>query len=159
MFKLKEWATPLTIGTFIISAITGILIFFHLNTGLVKPAHEWFSWLFVFAVVFHVLINWKIFTQHLSRPVAVGIIAFFTILTIISVTPIGNSKKHSLAKVLDALNNAPIESVARISGQAPEVLLNNLRKQGLTVDNVQKTISEIAKENNKGERHLLGSIF
>lgn len=37
---LKSWATPLVIATFIISAVTGILMFFHQEIGLIKPVYE-----------------------------------------------------------------------------------------------------------------------
>ncbi|UWX58120.1 hypothetical protein NY406_02270 [Chlorobaculum sp. MV4-Y] len=40
---LKSCATPLIIATFVISAVTGILIFFHKEGGLIKPVHEWLS--------------------------------------------------------------------------------------------------------------------
>lgn len=39
-FRLKTWAGPLTIGSFVVIAGTGILMFFHLNVGVVKLAHE-----------------------------------------------------------------------------------------------------------------------
>lgn len=36
----REWATPLTIGSFLLIAVTGVLMFFHLDSGLNKLAHE-----------------------------------------------------------------------------------------------------------------------
>ena len=40
----RESATPLTIGSFLLIAITGVLMFFHLDSGLNKLAHEWLGW-------------------------------------------------------------------------------------------------------------------
>lgn len=40
----RNWATPLTIGSFLLMAVTGLLMFFHLDTGLNKAAHEWLGW-------------------------------------------------------------------------------------------------------------------
>ena len=37
----REWATPLTIGAFGLMSVTGMLMFFHLDTGFNKLAHEW----------------------------------------------------------------------------------------------------------------------
>lgn len=37
----REIATPLTIGIFLIMSVTGILMFFHWDTGFNKLAHEW----------------------------------------------------------------------------------------------------------------------
>lgn len=41
MSSLRKWATPLTIGSFLLMGVTGILMFFHLDIGLNKLAHEW----------------------------------------------------------------------------------------------------------------------
>ena len=43
----REWVTPIAAGGFLISAVTGVLMFFHLDTGLNKVAHEWLSWVFL----------------------------------------------------------------------------------------------------------------
>ena len=34
-------------GAFTLSAVTGVLMFFHLDSGLNKAAHEWLSWAMV----------------------------------------------------------------------------------------------------------------
>jgi len=36
---LKSWATPLAIGAFIISGVTGLLLFFDIAFGLVDTVH------------------------------------------------------------------------------------------------------------------------
>ena len=159
MFKLREWATPLTIGAFIISAITGILIFFHLGIGLTKPVHEWLSWLLVFGVGFHLLVNWKAFIQYFSKPMGVSIIVLFLVLTALSFIPMGNSGKPSFAKAMDALIDSRLETVAEVVKQTPDDLVNKLRKQGLTVTNAQQTIREIAVANHQHERRTLDFIF
>ncbi|EWS63204.1 hypothetical protein Y695_03563 [Hydrogenophaga sp. T4] len=38
--KQRPWITPLVMGSFALSAVTGVLMFFHLDTGLNKAAHE-----------------------------------------------------------------------------------------------------------------------
>ena len=62
--KLKAWATPLTIGAFGLMATTGLLMFFHLDSGLNKTAHEWLGWAMILGVVAHVMLNWKAFKRH-----------------------------------------------------------------------------------------------
>lgn len=49
----REWATPVTVGVFVVMAATGLLMFFHLDIGLNKAAHEWLGWLMVAAVAAH----------------------------------------------------------------------------------------------------------
>ena len=80
MPSLRQIATPLTIGAFILSAVTGVLMFFHLDIGLNKAAHEWVSWAVVVGVVLHLSVNFRAFRGYLKRPVARGLIAGFVVL-------------------------------------------------------------------------------
>jgi hypothetical protein len=72
--KIRMWATPLTIGAFGLSAITGVMIFFRWDVGLVKVAHEWFSWLLVLGGLFHVIGSWQSFVRYFSKPAGKAII-------------------------------------------------------------------------------------
>ena len=62
---LRPWATPLTIGSFALMATTGILMFFHLDSGLNKVAHEWLGWAMVAGVALHATVNWAALKRHL----------------------------------------------------------------------------------------------
>jgi Domain of unknown function (DUF4405) len=64
----REWATPLTLGSFALMAATGLLMFFHLDTGVQKVAHEWLGWGLVAAVALHAVANGKAFLRHLQAP-------------------------------------------------------------------------------------------
>ena len=63
---LRSWATPLTIGSFLLMAVTGVLMFFDIVPGYVSFAHEWASWLFLLGVVAHVAVNLRPFQRHLQ---------------------------------------------------------------------------------------------
>ena len=51
LYAQRPWITPVVIGAFTLSAVTGVLMFFHLDSGLNKTAHEWLSWAMVIGVV------------------------------------------------------------------------------------------------------------
>ena len=74
---MHEWATPLTIGAFALSAFTGILLFFKIHLGLIKQAHEWLSWLLVFGTLCHLMVNWRSTVRYFSKPVGRGILFVF----------------------------------------------------------------------------------
>ena len=84
MFNLRSWATPITIGSFVISAISGVILFFHLNIGLMKPAHEWLSWFMILGVAMHVFTNWRAFLQYFKKPIPLAVIGVFLLLTVLS---------------------------------------------------------------------------
>nr|WP_321467317.1 DUF4405 domain-containing protein [uncultured Desulfobulbus sp.] len=90
----RNWVTPLVTGAFLLSALTGILLFFGVHTGLVKWSHEWLSWLFVIAAVFHVALNYRPLTQTVTQPVGKAIMIIFVVLIGLSFLPLGNHKEH-----------------------------------------------------------------
>jgi Domain of unknown function (DUF4405) len=91
---LKSWATPLAVGAFTISAVTGLLIFFDLELGIIEPVHKWLSWLLVTGVILHLVSNWKQFTGYFSKKPALGIIGAALIVTIASLLPVFGEKEE-----------------------------------------------------------------
>jgi hypothetical protein len=62
----RDWATPLTIGAFGFMSVTGVLMFFHLDQGFNKLAHQWIGWVLIAGVVTHVMVNWRSFKSYFS---------------------------------------------------------------------------------------------
>lgn len=86
----RNWVTPLTAGAFILSALTGILLFFKVHYGLIKWSHEWLSWFLVIGVVLHVALNYRPLIRTLVRPVGKAILVLFALLLAVSFLPIEN---------------------------------------------------------------------
>lgn len=160
MGNLRSWATPLTVGSFILSALTGILIFFHLELGLVKPAHEWLSWFMVLGVALHLIVNWRAFKNYLSKPLPLAIIGLFVVLTVASLLPLGSGEgKPPQFKALDALQKAPIAVIAAVKQQPIEAVIQNLKAAGVEITDPNQTLTEVAQASKKSERQLMGIIF
>jgi hypothetical protein len=164
---LKSWATPLAVGAFTISGVTGLLIFFDLELGIVEPVHKWLSWLLVTGVILHLISNWKQFTGYFSKKPAIGIIGAALIVTIASVLPIfgkedegkegGKEKSGKVAAQL--LESSSLETVALVIKTTPKALVEQLGKSGILVKDPSLTIQEIASNNGKNENAVLGVIL
>lgn len=117
MSSIRKWATPLTMGAFLLSAVTGVLMFFHWDSGLNKVAHEWLSWAMVAGVTAHVLVNFRPFKAYLKKPLALGIVGVFAAILALSFIPAPQGAGGSpVAAVMQSLNNAPIETVFELGG-------------------------------------------
>jgi FtsH-binding integral membrane protein len=90
----RKWVTPFTLGAFALSAFTGILLFFKVHIGLIKPTHEWLSWLLVIAAVFHLLLNYRPMMKRLAHPVGKTLMVVFALLIGISLLPFWDPKDH-----------------------------------------------------------------
>lgn len=158
--KVRVWATPLTIGAFALSAITGVMIFFHLNFGLIKIAHEWFSWFLVLGGLFHVIGSWQSFVQYFSKPVGKAIITIFVLLIMVSFLPLGKpNKEMPPARMSKALLQSPFATVAVAAGHQTEELMKELRSNNIHIERKEETIQEIAARNNKRGVDILDMIF
>jgi FtsH-binding integral membrane protein len=90
----RTWVTPFTLGAFVLSAVTGILLFFKVHIGLIKPTHEWLSWLLVIAAVLHILLNYRPLMKTLSQPLGKALLVVFALLIGASFLPLGDQKEH-----------------------------------------------------------------
>ena len=159
--SIKQWATPLIIATFIISGVTGILIFFHKGDGFVKPVHEWLSWALVTGGAFHTAIHWKSFKAYFTRRAGIAIISTGLIITLASITvpmkegPGGNPA----VKINKALASVPLESLGTIVKLTPDEAVGKLEKSGLKVTGAGQSVREIAAANGKKENQVLGTLF
>ncbi len=163
--SLKSWATPLAVGAFTISAVTGLLIFFDLEIGIIEPVHKWLSWLLVAGVLLHLSSNWKQFTCYFSKKPALGIIGAALIVTVASLLPIfgeeeeGGGKENTGKVAAQLLESSSLETVALVTKTTPKLLIEQLEKSGIMVKNTLLTIQEIAGNNGKSERAVLGAVL
>lgn len=85
----RQWVTPLLTGSFLLSALTGILLFFKMHLGLIKPFHEWLSWILVVAAVLHCILNYAPLCKSLTPRLGRIIVVVFVLLTLGSLLPLG----------------------------------------------------------------------
>jgi hypothetical protein len=151
----RSWATPLTVGAFCIIALTGGLMFFHVDMGLAHLAHEWLSWLLVAAVVLHLTVNWHSFKRYFASTgarwiLSVSVVALVTLLSL-------PTQKNESPPVLayTAVVNAPLSSAALLAGKSPEQAQAELAEAGLQVVNTEQSIFHAAA----GSRELISTAI
>jgi Domain of unknown function (DUF4405) len=159
MIPVRKWATRLTIGAFILMAITGILMFFHLDRGINSGVHEWFSWLFLIGVTGHVTANFRPFKTHLQSGWGRSSVAVFSIVLAASFFTWGvRTGGRMLDAIRDGLVNAPLSTLAAIAHDEPEALTQRMRSHGIPARNDQ-TIHDLAGDNRSKQLQLLGMVF
>ncbi|NTV60272.1 MAG: DUF4405 domain-containing protein [Chlorobiaceae bacterium] len=162
---VKTLATPLVSGAFVISAVTGLLLFFDFEIGLVEPAHKWLSWLLLSGILLHLVLHWKQFTGYLSSKPATAVIGTGVLVALLSVYPGFGEKeneggKEQLGKLSAyALSSSSLETLALVMKNSPENLVAELGKTGIIVKDPASTIQEIAKQNGKNDKELLVALL
>lgn len=163
MTTLRRWATPMTIGAFMLMSITGILMFFHVELGLIKVAHEWLSWLMVIAVALHVTLNWKVFSRYFSQKPAVAIIGLFAVLMVASMLIPAEERPGSPGgrgmQAAQVLLNAPLDKLAGVTGNTLASLQATLQQQGLQLDATTGSLEEVARQNQRNPMEVLNGVI
>ena len=160
----SNWATPLTIGAFTVMAVTGLLMFFHADSGLNKTAHEWLGWVMVAGVGFHAAANWRMFKKYFVTGTAGRVIiassAAVLLASFISFGggpggrgPGGGLPPH--VQALKAITAAPLAEVAGVAGKPVEQLLADLQQAGIRIDSAQGTLDSVIA----GDRELEGKAI
>jgi hypothetical protein len=158
--RIRNWATPITIGTFLLAGITGILMLFKINIGISREIHEWIGVLMVLGVIFHTVSNWKLFKSYFTKPAGLSIIGVFLVLGIISfAAPAESEGGVSPRQIFQTMQNVPLTTAAQVVKTNPEAIKEKLEKEGFTVDNTNQTIKDIAISNGKNPMRVLKVVF
>ena len=140
----RPWITPVVIGAFFLSAVTGVLMFFHLDSGLNKTAHEWLSWAMVIGVTLHVLLNMPAFKRYFTQTTGKVVMGAFALVLVLSFIPAGGAGgEPGFAPPVRALAKAPITVLAQVAGTSTDDLKAKLQAQGLTVTSDQQSVADL----------------
>ncbi|OIN86072.1 MAG: hypothetical protein AUJ12_06950 [Alphaproteobacteria bacterium CG1_02_46_17] len=160
--SLYKWATPLVAGAFLLMAATGILMFFHLDTGLNKAAHEWLGWVFVIGAAFHIFSNFPGFKKKMAKPLSIGIAGIFVTLLLLSFIPLekgGNNGKMIAGAAMNSLASAPISVVAQVTHADPQELLAALNAGGMSISSADMSINDAVGQNPELRMKALSLVF
>jgi hypothetical protein len=155
MRNLREWTTPLTVGAFALMSVTGLLMFFHLDSGLNKTAHEWLGWLMVAAVAGHATANWGALKRYfISSKLARGIVGGCLAVLAASFLSLPGRGKDLPPPLLafHAVTNAPISSLAPLSERSVDQVIADLLAVGIKVPDAHASLDSIAA----GNREIMG---
>jgi hypothetical protein len=156
----RTWITPLVMGTFVLMAGTGTLMFFHLDSGLNKVAHEWLGWAMVATVVLHVLLNSFAFKKHLANTTGRWVLGASVAVMALSFLPLGGSGgKPPFVGPMQALASAPLSTVAQVAGVSAPELRARLKTAGVPTATDSQTIQELVGADLGDQMRTLNQIM
>lgn len=159
MLLKRNWVTPLVIGAFLLAAVTGITLFFEVNTLLGKNAHMYLGLVFVLGGLFHIAVNFPAFKQHLKQTRARIIIGLYALILVATFVPVGpkldGGGEMGLRGFMDASLTAPIKDVAAIIDRDPEAVMQQLRDAGYDITDPSQSIMSAVKAEGE-EKQLMG---
>lgn len=175
MRLLRDWATPLTIGVFVVSALTGLTMFFEADTGFGKLVHQWLGWVLVLAVVSHVVVNFASFRRHLTKGsgrwlvLALAVLAGATFFepsmpappeeAAPEPAPEEESPPDPVEELTATVLHAPLAEVAALANQSPDAVAAALRTAGFDVRDASQSLAEIAGDDRDAQLRALSTAL
>ena len=157
--SLRPWATPLTIGAFMLMAVSGVMMFFEMMPGYVTAAHKWLSWLFLVGAGAHIIVNNRAFVRHLGSAWGRASLAVFTLALLMSTFSFGQVTSSQLrSRVAHRLVEARLSTLADLTRTDHRELLRKLAAHGVEAQSNQ-TVKEVAAQHGIEDFHVLGLIF
>ncbi len=146
---LNRLATPLTLGLFAVSTISGVALFLHVGQGYFHEMHEWLSMLLLLPFVLHVWKNWNPLVLYAKR----GVLWLPVIASLVIAVPFawpalsGKQQGGSPAIPMRIMMKAPIADLAPLLKMTPDALQAALADKGYKAGSTQESIEKIAGEN------------
>ncbi|MBI4997949.1 MAG: DUF4405 domain-containing protein [Rhodocyclales bacterium] len=156
----RNWVTPVTAGAFLLSAVTGVLIFFHIDSGANKFVHEWLSWILLGGALLHTAANFAGLKLHLRTRRGQALVGAFAVALVLSFIPLGGgSSEPPFMAPVRALGEANLSTLAQVAQVSPAQLRDRLGKAGVHVDSDQQTLAELVGPDARRQMKVLGSVF
>ena len=149
-----RYATAMTTALFAVTAITGVMMFFHLGKAYVEGMHEWLSLLLLLPIVFHVYRNWRPFFLYFKNRVIVGpaILAAIGVVAFLVPALLAPSGGDPARRLLTAMGDVRVADLAPLVKKTPDQLTAALTEKGLNATSPQLTLNEVAKASGKSPR-------
>lgn len=159
---LDRYATPLTLGLFAISAISGVALFFHTAQGTFHEMHEWLSMLLLLPFAFHIWKNWRPLVAYARR----GTLLLPILACLLVAVPFalqttggkGEGRGGPPTRVISLMTEAPLTDLAPLLKTTPDALMASLAEQGYTPNSADDTLATVAAGAGTSPEQLLMTL-
>ena len=132
---LHRFGTPLTVGLFLVSAISGIALFFRWAPQAFHSMHEWLSLVLLAPFAVHMWKNWRPLVGYIRRrTLAIPLVLSVVVAIPFAINGHTATRTGSPAfRVVRLMTAAPLTALAPLLKTTPERLQTALQDRGYTV--------------------------
>lgn len=155
--SVNRYATPFTIGLFLVSTVSGVALFFHLGSKYFHGMHEWLSMLLLLPVVFHIQKNWPGMKGYFKRKTIWMPTLLSLVGALVFVVLAWNSPGRPPSPAAKLLGAQSVATLAPIMGTTPAGLEAKLAEKGYVAAS-SDTLEAVAKKAGKPIDVVIGEI-
>ena len=154
---LQRYATPLAIGLFLVSLISGLALFFHVWPEVFHGMHELVGLFLIVPFGLHIWRNWRPLVNYFTKPAFSATIATCLIaalgIGIASSAAVGGRGSAQFA-LLQALTATTPAKIAPALGIDADTLVATLKARGFANAVVDAALTDIAADSGKDNGDL-----
>jgi hypothetical protein len=153
-------STPLTVGLFLVSAVSGIALYFHVGTTTFRAMHEDLSMVWLVPIILHLWRNWKVFANYfrtLAMPVslvvcllAAGFYAYDSMSAPSGANPAG--------MLIGAAQSAPLSTLAPFLKLDEATAFKRLADAGIDGASAKDSVRDLASRSGRNGMEILGLL-
>jgi len=158
--QLYRYATPLTFGLFLISAISGTALFVHLGANYFREMHEILSMVLLVPFGLHVWRNWLPMMNYFRRAAMPLSLAACLLAAggFVYASGSGTGGGNPAFALMQSAQTVPLSSLAPVLKLDPEAAVKRLRDAGLASVTTSDSIADIAARSGQDGFELLGLL-
>jgi hypothetical protein len=155
----RKIITPLTGVLSLVIGVSGAMLFFHFEEGLVKGVHEWLGMAFMVVMLVHLAINWKPFKQHFRKPAAwIGTAVVSTISALFLVNSLSQPNQSPVRSIIHSIETTAVYDLAPVFKVSHLEMSQRFDKAGVVIISGQETIQELADSSGVNPRILIAAL-
>jgi hypothetical protein len=158
--KIKELGTSLTISSFAVISITGIMMYFHILDKLTKHLHETLGLLFVAVALIHIYKNFSATKKYFTNKIFIASSAVIIVISLgfVSQGLLQTTEQNPKTVIINSLFNTNLETSINVLGKDYTIVQKELSKNGIKVES-SVSINDLAKANGISPFQIVNMIL
>lgn len=164
---LARWGSTLIVWSFLVTGVTGVLLFYRVHAPPTEILHIWIGMLMLAAFIPHVARNWKSFLGYFRKtPTYVALVLTVVISAFLAYPAMTGTQERggppgirSLFAVSEALGSAPVGDLAPLLDTDGPGVVARLEQLGVSASGPEVTLKEAAQASGKNVNEVLGALF
>jgi hypothetical protein len=166
---INKWGSTLIFASFVITAGTGVLLYFRVRAGSIEQLHIWIGFLMIAGALLHVARNWHQFLGYFKRPPFYAGLALTAVLCALLSYPVlvgtdtagkgGRPDLRSAITVSRAVASASLAELAPLAKTDANGLMDKLAAMGVTVSDPTASLQSVATSAGRSAEELAAVIL
>ncbi len=166
---VNRWGSTLIFASFVITSVTGVLLYFRIHTPPTEALHIWIGFLMIAGALFHIARNWRQFLGYFRRPAFYAGLALTVVISGLFSYPVlfgtetasegGRPDMRAAFAISQAVSSASLSDLAPLAKTDASGLMAKLSEMGVTVSDPTATLQSVADSAGKTPQELAAALL